>query len=253
LITKILDYLKDFNYEQVYIIFQISDPARCFNRIWWDPLELILHDKNASLKEHLSYQFMPWGSIVEMYEKIKNIDFLKDSLFFTLGQKNKNGYPVITPTEFYAIYEWSIIDIINTQARSFKKFMKIKNVFWRDFYQPANNDLDVIQKSFIEFAKDSDLVLPFDSENGNFAKLIVDVAPERLTKELSRFYEKIPNLPKYVYSVIVEPSEVTELLFTDNSPTVYGEFDHKWLSECQNYTMVEKWTKFLLTNAGWLK
>jgi len=251
LIESTLNYLDAFNYDQIYLIFQISDPVRCFGSLWWDPITLMIQHPNPILKEHMSYHFWKHDQMLEVYRQGNDIDFLKDSFPFTLGKNKKNGYLTITPNEFYQIYEWSIIDIVKKQIDKFKS-MKIKKIFWRDFYKVCNQDLDIIQTAFISFLHQGIKTLPYDSNNGNFAKELVGEEPEILIKNLKKI-DVIPNLPKYIYNVICEPSEITQMLFADPNPTDYAQFIGDWLSEPKCQSHIEKWADRVLDNAGWLK
>lgn len=251
LITKALDHLQKFNYEQLYLVFQISDPARCLNSLWWDPLEVISQNKNDILKDHVSYHFFPFQQMLELYDKEKNIDFVKDSLFFTLGKKYKNGYLTITPTEFYQLYEWSIVDLIQKQNKKYP--VKIKTIFWKDFYRVCSSDLNIINHPFINFVQNKDNLLPFDSDNGDFVKKIVAEFPERPSHEYTKIYKKIPNIQKYLYNIICEPSETTNLLFKNPTSTNYGQIDELDLKYNYKNEHGTKWAKFILEKAGWLK
>lgn len=251
LLESTLKYLEQFNYDQIYLIFQISDPVRCFNSLWWDPITLMMQNPNPILKEHMSYHFWNHDQMLEAYRQDNDINFLKDSLVFSLGKNKKNGYLTITPNEFYQIYEWSIIDIVEKQIDKFES-MNIKKIFWRDFFNVCNKDLNLIDTAFINFIDQQINVLPYDSNNGNFVKDLVADEPEKMIKKLKKI-NFIPDLPKYFYNVICEPSQITKLLFSDCSPTIYGEFFQRWMLEANRYSNVEKWANHILYKAGWLK
>ena len=252
LIGKILKYIEKYNYKEIYLIFQLSDPSRCFKSLWWHPVDVFCQQNNPVVKHHLSYHFFLYEEMINYYKEENNIDFFKDSLFFSLGEKSKNGSVAITPNEFYKIYEWSIIDMINTQI-DMSTSINVNTIFWRDFYKVCNNDLNVIQKSFLNFVTDKESLLPFDSENGFFVRQLIDNHPKRLTKKMKKLYGKIPDIPKYVYSVICEPGNLTEMFFLDNTSTQYSNFDSDWPKNYQHYPDTSKWANFILENAGWLK
>lgn len=252
-VGKILTYLEQYNYEKIYLIFQISDPVRCLTSLWWNPIVIALRKKNSILKNHLSYHFFPYEDMVDFYKKENSIDFLKDSFVIALGQNNKNRSLILTPTEFYKIYEWSIIDIINAQIDGFPS-LHVKSLYWRDFYRVCNSDLNIIPKSFINFALGKESLLPFDSHSGNFAKNRSDMVIQRSTTKIKNIDgEIVHHLPKFLYSPICEPGEFTGMLFLDNTATQYTQFDSDWPEIYQNYSGVSLWANYILENAGWLK
>lgn len=253
-LEKILTYLTNFNYEKIEIIFQLTDPHRCMNSIWWRIHQTMRISYDPVLQYHPSYQFIPIEKLFE-YEALEgNLNHLENNHHFTLN-KYENGYIVLNPREFFQIYEWSITDLIYHMTKKFKENFKINIVTWRDFYVICNQDnpIPMIQKTWIEFIKQEDVNLPFTS-NYDFIKSITSTKIEEFIQSVPNrndagLWERFP-VDKICYNVL-DLNDNTKILFENKNQFVYHNLDQDWLLERND--KAKDFAKYILRTVGWLK
>lgn len=251
-LKKILQYLTEYNYKKVKIIFQMQDPVRCFSARWWNFQNSNTHD--VILKKHPSYHFITDESILDFVTETPkdNINFIFDSYYFSLTKSQL----ILSPHEFYQMYEWSIMDLIEKIVNDKQRFFDIDYRLYKDFFQVCNNDLPKLFKNFtfIEFLTNTKLLLPYDSQEGKFARDRAKIVPETDIEDINYFITTFfPKNVRVIYNTIVEPTSLTKNFFINPTPTQYNSYDSNWKNISVDSLVHKNFANHLLQNAGWHK
>lgn len=250
-VKKILQYLTQFNYNAVNIIFQCVDPARCFNSKWWQPHKT--NNFEPILKQHPSYHFITKDSIYQLIEDYTDkASFLFDSYLFTLSSK-KASKAVLSPHEFYQLCELSTIDFLTKIVQQYKKYYKIKYFLWKDFFAVCNTSIKNVlcDVTLIEFFKNKKMDLPYDSLEGRYVKDRTNILIEENVQSYVDLKDYIPKNQTVVYNTIIEPSALTKNLFTDSSPSRYPAVDNEWKFTHFDSDVHSQFARQIFLKAGW--
>lgn len=255
-VKQILEYLTQFNYSAVNIIFQLVDPIRCFNSKWWQPHKT--NNFSAILKHHPSYHFINKDSIKQLIEDYTDkASFLFDSYLFTLSTK-KASKAVVSPHEFYQLCELSTIDLLTKIIQQYKTHYKTKYFLWKDFFAVCNISMKNVlcDTTLIEFFKNKKMDLPYDSLEGQYVKDRISFSIEEDVESYVDYKDLKDYIPKnqtVVYNTIIEPSALTKNLFTNPSPSRYPAVDKEWKFIHFDSDVHSQFARQIFLKAGWHK
>ena len=254
-LDNILQYLTQFNYDKIQIVFQMVDPYSCFKSIWWNAIHMIEHSQNDIFKCHPSYQFLSMEDI-ELAILYRSKEYCSDMHFYCMD-KIENGYIILNPHEFFCLYEWSVLDLLKHSLQKYNANFKTSVVAWKDFFSVCNSDNPVptIQKNLVQFAT-GESSIPYASNyelinsiTHDRPMVILDIKDSWSTKEGK--YDEFDLQAPRVFHNVIEPNENTKVLFDNPISTVYNKFDDDWLKITKNNQ--SQFASYVLKSVGWLK
>lgn len=222
-LKKVLENLKEKEYNEIFIIFQMVDPARCFRSKFWKPYNILTTSLDLDLeilKNHPSYHLLGHHELPKIYtDKIES--FFNNSLIFSLPNLKYKVLPILCPFEFYQLYEWSILEMINEVTKIKRQDTTVKHIVWKDFYKPVyTNDKTFLHSTNLYKFKTKSDKLPIDSNGGRFVLERVKESPE---DNLEFFWdpEFKKFLPNVIYNPLVNINDKTQSLFTTQQTIDY--------------------------------
>lgn len=196
-LLDVLNYLKNYQYKNIKIIFQMIEYSKCMDSLlWtWNPSLLKINEqkhfdneKQKVMKMHLGYHFIPLYKFVKILEVIEDVNFFSNSLLFS---KKK-----ISLTDFFKLYEWSIVDLLDNFVKLIDQ-TNLDYIVWKDYCKIMNTTKSKVVPTtwFDHIFKNVDL--PFCVDTNWLEEFFINQISIKKTK--NKFHVQMHNSYTYVF------------------------------------------------------